>query len=326
MSEVQLRRSPEFDLITRYFSRHADSTDDGLLLSVGDDAAVFSPPDGFSLVFSIDTVVEGRHFPHEFPPYYIARRALGSALSDLAAMGASAHHFTLALSLPQLDEMWLTQFSNGLYDLAKVHGARLVGGDTTRGPLTITIQVHGLAPTQGIIRRDGAKAGDSVYVSGVLGDAAAGLKCCDGINESSSTDQKYLFRRFASPEPRIELGVKLRGYASAMLDVSDGLLADAQQLAHASGVDIELLVDKIPLSKALINEFGASTALDFALSGGDDYELLVVVPEENRAEVESLGLTRIGSVKASSGSPEVRLLSEGGELSSPKQVGFDHFG
>lgn len=327
---LKFRHSPEFDLISRYFSRHQSADLD---LSIGDDAAVFTPPKGHSLVFSVDTQVEGRHFPLGFPADKVATRALGAALSDLAAMGARPHHFTLALTLPHLDEDWLAGFSKGLFGLADRFDIKLVGGDTTKGPLSITIQVHGLVEQGVYTARSGAREGDGVYVSGALGDAAAGLRfaleqrCLDGLDP----DEQYLYKAFAEPLPEIDLGLKLVGTASAGMDISDGLLADLEQLARASELVCEIDLDLIPLSDALCRVVGASGALDAALSGGDDYKLLLTVPTNRESLVQDLGLFKIGrmkgcSVEGSAESSRVMLLKRGVHQKTPELKGFDHFG
>ena len=327
---LKLRRSPEFDLISRYFSRHQSG---GLDLAIGDDAAIFTPPSGHSLVFSIDTQVEGRHFPRGFPAEKIATRALGAALSDLAAMGANPHHFTLALTLPEFDEDWLADFSRGLFGLADHFNIKLVGGDTTKGPLSISIQVHGLVEQGVYLARSGAKVDDEIYVSGALGDAAAGLKFAlehrdfDDLN----SDEQYLYTAFSNPMPEVALGLKLLGTASAALDISDGLLADLEQLAVASGLVCEVDLDLIPLSEPLCRVEGKAAALDLALSGGDDYKLLLTVPREKKSLVKDLGLLKIGRMRdlkvgSSSGSDRVMLFRNGVFQKNPELRGFDHFG
>lgn len=327
---LKLRHSPEFDLISRYFSRHQSGDLD---LSIGDDAAVFTAPIGYSLVFSMDTQVEGRHFPSGFPADKVATRALGAALSDLAAMGAKPHHFTLALTLPNLDEDWLAGFSKGLFGLADRFDIKLVGGDTTKGPLAITIQVHGLVEQGAYIARSGAREGDGIYVSGELGDAAAGLRFALEQRCFVSLDphEQYLYNAFAEPIPEIDLGLKLVGTASAGMDISDGLLADLEQLARASELVCEIDLDLIPLSDALYQVMGQSDALDAALSGGDDYKLLLTVPPSRELLVKDLGLIKIGRMKGCSnaGSEEpnrVMLLKNGVRQTPPELKGFDHFG
>ena len=325
---LRFRQSPEFDLISRYFSRHQP---DELDVSIGDDAAVFSPPATHSLVFSVDTQVEGRHFPIGFPADKIATRALGSAMSDLAAMGAKPHHFTLALTLPDFDEQWLSEFSRGLYEMADPFDFKLVGGDTTKGPLTVSIQVHGLVERGRYLKRSSAKSGDGLYVSGRLGDAAAGLKLAlSGAQKRMlSDDERQLFSAYACPDPEIELGQTLVGKASAALDISDGLLADLEQLAAASGLGCDLDLDAIPLSGALRRVEGDTEALSLALSGGDDYRLLVTVPTAKESLAKELGLLKIGYMIDYDNQPHserINLFKDGVYQKAPNVKGFDHFG
>lgn len=333
MTGKQFRDSPEFDLIARYFFKHAVSGiehSDYIDLSVGDDAAVVRAPEGHSLVFSIDTQVEGRHFPIGFPAELIAHRALASALSDLAAMGAKAHHFTLALTLPHSDADWLTAFSGGLFALAEQLNVRLVGGDTTKGPLAVTIQVHGFVPNNAYISRRGALIGDEVYVTGPLGDAGAGLaialECMqDQRFECLSLNEQYLFERFAKPVPPLTTGEAAREYASAGLDISDGLLADLQQLCCASSVSCTVDIANIPLSEQLLAYAGRDRALSYALSAGDDYELLLTLPSSMGDHAARLGLIKLGCITERHSAPCVVLLKNGERHILPNQKGFDHF-
>lgn len=325
---LRFRQSPEFDLIARYFSRHQTGE---LELSIGDDAAVFSPPATHSLVFSVDTQVEGRHFPVGFPADKIATRALGSAMSDLAAMGAKPHHFTLALTLPDLDEHWLCAFSSGLYEMADRFDFKLVGGDTTKGPLTVSIQVHGLVERDRYLKRSSAKSGDGLYVSGSIGDAAGGLKLAlaGAQSRTLSNDEKQLFSAYASPDPEIKLGQALVGSASAALDISDGLLADLEQLATASNLACHVELDAIPLSDALRRAEGDIEALSLALAGGDDYRLLVALPPDKEYLAKELGLYKIGCMIDYSDvhqSGRLSLHKNGVYQELPAVKGFDHFG
>lgn len=329
MMGSMLRRSPEFDLITRYFSRQESSE---LALSIGDDAAVYAPPQGQSIVFSIDTQVEGRHFPVGFPADKVAARALGAAMSDLAAMGAKPHHFTLALTLPRFDEHWLSAFSKGLFALADGFGFKLVGGDTTKGPLCVSIQVHGLVEDGRYLIRSGANAGDDVYVSGTLGDAAGGLRVAQSGKgfEFLSADESFLLESFSNPLPEIDLGLGLVGCASAAIDISDGLLADLEQLCVASGLRCELQLDAIPISKSLRNVIGEEAALNLALAGGDDYKLLVALPEEKEEQARKLGLVKVGKLfECAESKPEtdqrINVFKNGVHQKTPELKGFDHF-
>jgi thiamine-monophosphate kinase len=324
---LRFRQSPEFDLIARYFSRHQSNA---VELSVGDDAAVFSLPENHCLVFSIDTQVEGRHFPVGFPADKIATRALGSAMSDLAAMGARPHHFTLALTLPEFEEQWLHAFSRGLYELADRFDFKLVGGDTTKGPLSISIQVHGLVERDRYLQRSTASSADGIYVSGSLGDAAGGLKLAlSNRQDALSDDEHRLFNAYACPRPEVELGLALVGNASAALDISDGLLADLEQLAVASDLACHLDLDTIPLSGALRRVEGDVEALNLALAGGDDYRLLATMPANKERLAKELGLFKIGYMldcPIEHTGERVRLYKNGVYHRAPNVKGFDHFG
>jgi thiamine-monophosphate kinase len=319
----------EFELIDRWFARLGAKRDD-VLLGVGDDAALLRVPDGHELVAAVDTIVEGRHFLPDAHADDVGWRALAVNLSDLAAMGATPAWATLALTLPTVDEDWLDGFAAGFEALASAHGVALVGGDTTRGPLTISVQALGYVEAGRALRRTGAKAGDLVYVTGWPGDAAAGLALQQGRLGSPATargaNRSYLEERFRRPEPRVAFGRRLAGIASACVDVSDGLAFDLGRLARASGVGGVIRAAELPLSRALHAIAGEQRAREFALGGGDDYELLFTVPPERRPQLaQQLGAGApachcIGEIVAGKG---VRVLGERGEL--PLPPGFDHF-
>lgn len=296
----------EFELIERYFRSGSDKSPDGsagaagVVLGIGDDAAVLALPPGRQLVAAIDTLVEGRHFPAGCAPQSIGHRALAVNLSDLAAMGADPAWFLLALTLPAADPEFLGPFSQGLFDLARQHGVRLVGGDTTAGPMSMSVQVLGTVTAGDAITRSGAAPGDLLYVSGTPGDAAAGLRHLLQSQPVEGADARvpdphlqFLLQRFLYPEPRVELGRALRAIASACIDVSDGLAADAGRLAAASGCGAHIETERLPLSAAMQARHDAAAARQFALSGGDDYELCFTVPPAKRAELES----RLANVK-----------------------------
>lgn len=265
----------EFDLIRRYFTNLGAA--EGVALGVGDDGAVLDIPPGHQLVSVMDTLVAGVHFPEDTTPFDIGYRALAVNLSDLAAMGAEPRWFTLALTLPKADETWLTGFAAGLRSLAERFGIALVGGDTTRGPLTITVQAEGLVPIGQALRRSGARPGDGIYVTGTLGDAAAGLALHQGSLQTDGDTAEFLRSRFFRPEPRVQTGLALRGMATACIDVSDGLLQDLGHVLAASGVGARLELDRLPLSAAL-RQSADQRACELALSGGDDYELCFTLP------------------------------------------------
>lgn len=305
----------EFELIERFFTHihHAS----GVVLGVGDDGAVLDVPVGEQLVAVMDTQVAGRHFPLDTSPFDIGWRALATNLSDLAAMGATPRWFTLALTLPEADEAWLAGFAEGLSVLAAQAGVSLVGGDTTRGPLTITIQAEGTVPAGQALRRSGARPGDGIYVSGYPGDAAAGLALHQG-RLARATGSDSLLARFFRPEPRLALGLALRGKASACIDVSDGLLQDLGHILAASGVGAVLDLEALPVSAALVAIAGED-ARSWLLSGGDDYELCFTAPDAVLLPDTGLPLTRIGTVQAGAGLYD----SAGNAL---EVAGYQHFG
>lgn len=318
----------EFELIRRHFLPLGPAPlaagGHGVALGIGDDCALLDLAAGQQLALSIDTAVAGVHFPHDADPEAVAQRSLRVALSDLAAAGAEPLGFTLALTLPRADDAWLTAFARGLAGASATYHCPLIGGDTTKGPLTISIQVHGSLPRGRMLTRSGAAPADQVLVSGTLGDARAAL---DVLQEPAPSPA--LLARYWYPEPRLALGTALRGLASAAIDISDGLLADLGHIAAASGVAIRLDAEALPLSPALTAAVTAATARGYALSGGDDYELAVCVPpaqlDEARRRAAALGcpLTRIGEVEAGSG---LRCVDRTGQALDPGTTGYQHFG
>lgn len=288
--------SSEFDLIYRYFS--ALGRGDAVDLSVGDDCAILRLEPGERLATSVDTVVEGVHFPEDMFPEDLAVRAVSVAASDLAAMGARPIGMTIALTLPSADEFWLHSFSQGLAQVVSEYDLPLVGGDTTRGPLTITVQVLGALPMEQAMLREGASVGDGVYVSGTLGDAAGALAFLNGEWQPQPDAAEFLLQRYNRPRARIALGLALLGKASAAIDISDGLLADAGHIAAASGVRFELDPTALPISAALQSCSDKEKVLQWALSGGDDYELCFTLPPGTEVPGDC---TRIGSVVSGEG-------------------------
>jgi thiamine-monophosphate kinase len=317
----------ESALIERYFrARGAQRAD--VVLGVGDDAALLRSPEGSELVAAADTLVAGVHFPQDSLPASIGHRALAVNLSDLAAMGARPAWALLALTLPHADESWLAEFSAGLDALARAHGVALVGGDTTRGPLCITVQLLGHVPRGAALTRAGARSGDALFVSGTPGDAAAGLAIEQGRLAAAAGERLYLRERFLLPTPRVALGERLRGHASACIDVSDGLLGDAGKLASASHVGAELAFEQLPVSQALCEVAGEARARELALTGGDDYELCFAVPPEKVARLlaelppASWGYTRIGVLREMADVVVVR----DGTVMEFSHSGYQHFG
>jgi thiamine-monophosphate kinase len=323
----------EFELIERFFRKPAEALRrqrGDVPLGIGDDAALLAPPPGQQLVAALDTLVEGKHFPAGSPPRSIGHRALAVNLSDLAAMGADPAWFLLALTLPAADEAFLEEFVQGLQRLAAEHVVALVGGDTTAGPLAVSVQALGFVAAGEALQRAGARAGDLLYVSGTPGDAAAGLQIAMGAAAAPAlgdAQRRWLLDRFHFPVPRVALGRALRGIASACIDVSDGLAADAGKLAAASGVAAVIEVERLPLSAALRAQAGEAGARQLALTGGDDYELCFTVPPARAAELAprlanvKCEITRIGRIEAGSGI----MLLEHGVPAAQSFAGFDHF-
>lgn len=307
----------EFALIDRYFrDRGAQRAD--VLLGVGDDGALLRLPPGEDLVAVSDTLVDGVHFPSGSDPRSVGHRALAVNLSDIAAMGGTPRWALLSLTLPSVDEAWLEAFAAGFGDLALGHGVALVGGDTTRGPLTIGVQVLGSVPAGQGLRRSGARAGDALFVSGTPGDAAAGLASLMGRSEGTDdpTDAAAFEARFLFPTPRVALGQALLPLASACIDVSDGLVGDLGKLAAASGCAAVLDVDALP----------STAPRHCVLHGGDDYELLFTVPPARVAAVAALpGVTRIGEMRAGDGVTLRESGRETAEASVAGPAGYDHF-
>ncbi len=310
----------EFDLIREFFTR--PGVDPSVRLGIGDDAALLALSAGGELVVTTDTLVSGRHFPENAKPFDIGWKSLAVNLSDLAAMGANARWVTLALTLPSSDEEFLRKFSRGFFALADESGVSLVGGDTTRGPLSITVTAMGSLPAGSALRRDGAKAGDDLYVSGPLGDAGLGLRLVleQWPDELAQEHADAVLARLHRPVPRLALGLALRGVASACLDVSDGLAQDLGHLLSASGVGAELALESLPRSVALA-AIDPAFADILALTSGDDYELLFTAPPAARQVLSALECQRIGHICTE---PGLRFLREGVPVSMPV-AGFTHF-
>lgn len=348
----------EFGLIRRYFTRSAAGMSGpnapGLRLGIGDDAALLDLPAGETLAVTTDTLVAGRHFPADATAADIAWKALAVNLSDLAAMGARPLGVTLALTLPEVDEAWLADFSTGFFALADAHGVPLIGGDTTRGPLSITVTALGSVPAEQALRRDGARVGDLIHVSGTPGDAGLGLALALGRTDAispnlSDVDRQHALSRLHRPTPRLALGLALRGLASAALDISDGLVQDLGHVLSASSTGASafpvgtpaadaplgamLALDRLPLSPALSGlmaqgETMRAQVLNWVLSAGDDYELLFTVPPARAAEVAgvasalALPLTCIGQITADG---DLQLTWQGCRWSHPVTDGYRHF-
>lgn len=316
----------EFELIRHYFAAASCAqAGAGVALGIGDDCALLELPAGEQLAVSTDTLVAGVHFPDAADPFLLAQRALGVSVSDLAAMGATPIGFTLALTLPRAEPVWLQAFARGLDRMAQDCGLRLIGGDTSRGPLSLTLTVFGRLPRGLALTRSGARVGDLLCVGGELGDGAGALPLVLGQRQAPTAIAEPLLARYWSPQPQLALGQALRGKATAALDISDGLLADCGHIALASGVALLIEQARLPLSQALLSLLGASDARDCALSGGDDYLLAFTLPAEHLAGLQAQGwpIHVIGRAEAGSG---VQLLDQRGQSITPQARGYQHFG
>ncbi|WP_341503112.1 thiamine-phosphate kinase [Gallaecimonas sp. GXIMD4217] len=277
----------EFSLIDQYFKGRGHQRKD-VVLGIGDDCALLKMPEQNLLAVTTDTLVAGVHFHHDAPPRAIGHRAVVVNLSDLAAMGADPAWLSLAITLPEADEQWLAEFSAGVVELCEYYGVALVGGDTTRGPLSITITAQGTVPQDKQLTRGGAKPGDWLYVTGTLGDAGLGLALIEGREEATADHREYLLNRHYYPTPRLLAGQCLRGVATSAIDLSDGLASDLGHVLDASGCGANLFLEKIPLSQAMVGTVPLDKALEYALAAGDDYELLFTIPEAQKGALDTL--------------------------------------
>lgn len=316
----------EFDLIERFFSRLSAPRQD-IPLGIGDDCALLQVPSDRQLAVSIDTLVEGVHFFPGTDPEALGHKALAVSLSDLAAMGATPAWVTLALTLPSIDLNWLASFCRGFSALAEKYQVALVGGDTTSGPLSVTVQAHGFVTPGQALRRDGAQPGESIYVTGQLGDACLALRVLKG-DQVAGPSQTQLQRRLERPEPRLAVGQALAGIATAAIDISDGLKADLGHICQRSGVGAVIELASLPCTAA-VREYIHSTAdWTVALAGGDDYELCFTLAPGQARQVATLAanfgldITRIGRIEA--GSAVVCVDQNGLEIPMDNG-GFDHF-
>ncbi|WP_254699754.1 thiamine-phosphate kinase [Trinickia violacea] len=338
MSQTSLS---EFSLIERFFERRALNRSpndvDRAVLGIGDDCALIAPRAGQSLAISTDMLVEGRHFFPGVDPHALGHKTLAVNLSDLAAMGAKPRAFTLAFALPDAREAWLAAFSDGLFELAERFDCELIGGDTTRGPLNLCVTVFGDVPPDLALRRDAARDGDDIWVSGTLGDARAGLGVARGewsvTGDDAASDTATFRRALERPEPRIALGIALRGLARAALDISDGLAGDLLHILERSRVNASVDADAVPRSAAL-SRLSADVQRRCTLTGGDDYELCFTAPAATREAIEAIGaevkvpVTRIGTIstlKAAADRPAITWHDSTGAPLSLTLQGFDHF-
>lgn len=276
----------EFELIKRFFTEQAIKRKD-VLLGIGDDCAIVSPSERQNIAITTDTLVAGVHFPHGTSARAIGHKSVAVNLSDLAAMGAEPTWVSLAITMPDVDLNWIEEFCHGVFELCEFYNVQLIGGDTTQGPLSVTITAQGLIPKAKHITRVGAKAGDWIYVTGEIGDAALALKHILKEVNVAAEYRDSVQRSLDFPIPRILAGQALRGYASAAIDISDGLIADLGHICTASNVGANIVLDDLPISNALRDTVGMEKAVEIALVGGDDYELLFTVSEDNKVGMET---------------------------------------
>jgi thiamine-monophosphate kinase len=316
--------TPEFDLIARHFTRPAANA----VLGVGDDCALVDVTNGMDLAVSVDTMVSGTHFFPDVDPENLGHKALAVNLSDMAAMGAMPYWAMLALTVPNVDHAWLAAFAKGFFDLAEEYNVSLIGGDTTRGPLTLTVTIMGEVPAGAALRRSGAKAGNDIWVSGNVGDAALAIAHRHGRVVLEEADYREAVMRLYEPTPRVALGQALRGLATAAIDISDGLLADLTHICRLSGIGATVELPLVPVSSIGAKHLKTAEGRTAIVSGGDDYELCFTAHPNSRESIEQLAdvlghpLTRIGQVKRGKG---VSLLGADGKAVKVDGRGYDHF-
>lgn len=314
----------EFEVIARYFTRRARTA----LLGVGDDCALVKQGDGLALAISTDMLVEGTHFFAGAEPEALGHKTLAVNLSDLAAMGADPRWATLAIALPTIDEDWVAAFARGFFAIADRFGVELIGGDTTRGPLTLSVTIMGVFPPGIALRRDGARSGDDVWISGRTGEAALAVAARNGRIALDGDDASACALRLDRPEPRVPLGRALRTVATAAIDVSDGLVADLAHICERSKLAAEIVLDLVPRAPVM-DVVDAALAREAMLAGGDDYELCFTAPASAQAAITEAAaragvpVTRIGRMLA--GEPRVRVVDASGATIALPRKGFDHF-
>lgn len=314
----------EFDLIARFFTRPTP----GAVLGVGDDCALLAPTPGMQLAVSSDMLLEGRHFSPQDSPAGIGHKSLAVNLSDLAAMGATPRWATLSIALPGVDEAWLQAFARGFFRMADAHGIELVGGDTTRGALSIAITVIGEVPPGRALQRNGARAGDEVWVSGEMGSAALALAYRQGRLFMEQVDAAKILPALYLPQPRVALGIALRGIAHSAIDISDGLLSDLGHIMHASQLGATLEFARVPVAAVTQTYLANPVTRECVLAGGDDYELCFTAPIDRHDAVLAAGVKAgvtvscIGRITAQSG---LQVLDAQGEPMMIDKTGYDHF-
>ncbi len=318
----------EFEIIERYFSRQTLSRSD-VVIGVGDDGAVLTPREGEKLVVSMDTLVEGVHFKRNTNPEWVGHKALAVNLSDMAAMGAEPAWTALALTLPHFDESWLDDFSRGFLSQADRHRVRLVGGDLTQGPCSITVHIMGFVPNGLALMRRGARPGDRIFVTGHIGDAGLAWLADEHRIDLSIDEIEICGRRLHTPEPRIDAGLALRGIASSAIDISDGLLADLTHLLSASYVGARVNIDKLPVSGVMRDRLRQADDWLLPMTSGDDYELLFCVPERNikrlsrRFQDINYPISDIGVIEEAEFG--LRCYHNGIPVELPERLGYTHF-
>lgn len=320
----------EFEIISHFFAKNSQHRPD-VIHGIGDDAAVVHVLPGHELAITTDTLIAGTHFPETTSPFDIGHKSLAVNLSDLAAMGATPAWATLAISLPHSDNIWLQDFCHGFFSLAKQHQIQLIGGDLTRGPLTMTVTAMGFIPTETAILRSQAQLGDLIFVTGTLGDAGLALAYLQHkvtLETLEPREKEVLVTRLNRPQPQVSCGKHLRGIATAAIDISDGLIADLGHILQQSKLGARVNVNHLPLSSA-VKQLPVSQAIDLALTAGDDYELCFTVPPEKRGKLEvalsslSCMYTCIGEIVAQ---PGLNLYTNDGNIyHAPTTQGYQHF-
>ena len=318
----------EFELIREYFTQPTQHTN----LSVGDDAALISVAPGMELAISADMLIAGTHFFHDADAYKLGWKSLAVNVSDMAAMGANPKWATLAIALPHADKDWLTEFSRGFFSCAKAFSVDLIGGDTTRGPLTISVQIMGEVPQGAAITRSGAQAGDDIWLSGILGDAALALAHLQGkMHDKLALDDGYIeycLHALHIPKPRVELGLALRKIATSAIDISDGLLSDLGHILKASAIGAEIHLNQVPTSAFISQHLHEKHIQQYVLAGGDDYELCFTAPVNAREQINSLSrqlhltLTNIGNTTSTT---ELLVYDASQKPIPINKTGYDHF-
>ncbi|WP_371377796.1 thiamine-phosphate kinase [Thalassotalea aquiviva] len=317
----------EFELIKEFFTAQPVQRKD-VIKGIGDDCALVNGPDDKLIAVTTDTLVSGVHFPVDTPPRAIGHKSVAVNLSDLAAMGAEPCWISIAITLPEVDHTWLQEFTAGVFELTQYYNVQLIGGDTTQGPLSITITAQGTVPKDRVLRRDGAKNGDYIFVTGTLGDAGLALAAINKQISLSNDDFAVVKKQLDCPNPQVLTAQLIREFATSAIDVSDGLLADLKHLCSASKLGVDLKCEDIPISAILKNNLSEQDAIKLALTSGDDYQLIFTVPATNKVGMETamahanVDFTCIGQMN-NSGDVVVTFNEQPFELQAR---GFEHFG